>query len=140
MRDSRSLAYVFLRCTIGLVFLFYGTEKLLGGVLRFAQSVRAEFAGTWLPSMSVYALSVALPFMEITAGALLVLGLFTVFGTSLAGLLITGLTTAKAIEGDSQTVAQNLIFALVIFTLLHFRQDALSLDALRKRRSQKPVA
>ena len=134
MFSSRALGYALLRCTLGLVFLFYGVDKFVFGFLQYARSTQVQFGKTWMPPDGVYAFTAVLPFLEVTVGTLLILGLFTTFSAVLGGLLIVALTTGKTIQGNSQTVSENFVFAIVIFLLLHFiDQNHVSVDALRKR-------
>lgn len=138
MLSSRALGYALLRCTLGLVFLFYGVDKFGGGFLQFAQAMRTEFAQTWIPAWSTYGFASVLPFLEVTAGVLLTLGLFTRFAAVLCGVLIIVLTTGKTVEGNSLTVAENLVFAIVIFLLLQYiDRNEFSVDAWRKTRSRQ---
>ena len=113
----RDIAYALLRVTLGLLFLAAGVGKFMAGVGVFAAGLQQEFAGK-LPAFMVAPFAYALPFLEVTVGALLVMGLFNKFGLVLAGLLIMALTVGKMIEGDPATVAHNLSYAIIIFMLL----------------------
>jgi thiosulfate dehydrogenase [quinone] large subunit len=136
MISPRSIGYALLRVTLGLVFLGWGVDKFVYGFLQMAQGIQAEFAKTWLPAGGAYAFAVVLPFLEVTAGALLVAGLYTTFAGALAALLMIMLTTGKVIEGNSETVALNLVYAVAIFLLLHHLADnELSLDAWRNKKT-----
>ncbi|MBI3666643.1 MAG: DoxX family membrane protein [Acidobacteria bacterium] len=89
---------------------------------------------TFLPPASVYLFAVTLPFFEVTAGSLLILGLFTRFAAALGGLLVTALTIGLTISGDAHGVALNLVYAMALFILLYLvDENELSLDRLRKR-------
>jgi uncharacterized membrane protein YphA (DoxX/SURF4 family) len=132
MNNPRWLAYAILRLTLGCVFLFYGVGKFVVGVAVTAHGFQEAFAKTWVPPASVYVFSVALPFFEVTAGALLILGLFTRFAAAVAGLLIMALTTGLTIKGNSQDVAMNMGYAVALFILLHRVEDnGLSVDHWR---------
>jgi thiosulfate dehydrogenase (quinone) large subunit len=50
-----------------------------------------------------------LPFGEVTAGALILFGLFTRAGLVLSGLLLVGLTFGTVMLGDAPTVAHNAV-------------------------------
>src|SRR5881227_224406 len=90
MFNHREAAYALLRVTLGVVFLFYGVGKLMGGVGSFAAGMEKHFAGK-LP------------------GALV-----------LSGLLLVALTFGTVMLGDAPTVAHNLQYALINFVLLWF--------------------
>ena len=129
---NREIAYALLRVTLGLVFLTTGTVKFMTGVGAFAAGLQQEFAGK-LPAFIVTPFSYALPFAEVTIGALLVLGLFDVVALVLAGLLLMALTFGKVVENDSATVAHNLIYVLINFVLLSFADyNGYSVDRLRR--------
>ncbi len=86
MSHHREIAYALLRVTVGIMFLFFGVGKLLGGVGGFTGGMVERFAGSFLPSPFVELFAYALPFAEVVIGTLLVLGLFNVATLTLAGL------------------------------------------------------
>jgi thiosulfate dehydrogenase (quinone) large subunit len=133
MNNPRWLAYAILRVTLGGVFLFYGVGKFVVGVAATAKWFQDGFVKTWLPGSSVYAFSLALPFLEVTIGVLLILGLFTRVAAAVAGLLIAALTFGLTIKGSSQDVAMNMGYAVALFILLHRVEDnEISIDRWRK--------
>src|SRR5947209_669514 len=92
-----------------------------------------HFAGK-LPAALVLPFGYALPFAEVTLGALILLGLFNAFALSLSGLLLVALTFGTVMLGDAPTVAHNVQYALVNFVLLYFADyNGYSLDRLRRR-------
>lgn len=134
MFGHREAAYALLRITVGVMFLFYGVGKFLGGVGNFAGGMAQHFAGK-LPAGLVLPFGYALPFAEVTAGALILLGLFSVPALCLSGLLLVALTFGTVMLGDAPTVAHNVQFALVNFVLLYFADhDGFSIDRLRRPR------
>lgn len=84
MNNPREVAYALLRVTVGVMFLFFGIGKFVGGVGNFAAGMAQHFAGK-LPSALVLPFSYALPFAEVTLGALILLGLFNAFAFGLSG-------------------------------------------------------
>jgi len=77
-----------------------------------------------------------LPFGEVTAGALILFGLFTRAGLVLSGLLLVGLTFGTVMFGDAPTVARNLQYAFVNFELLWFVElNRYSLDSIFRRKT-----
>ena len=133
----REVAYALLRLTLGTVFLTTGTAKFMMGIGTFAAGLQQQFAGK-LPTALVVPFGYALPFLEVTVGTLLILGLFNQFGLTLAGLLIIALTLGKVIEGDPATVAHNLSYAIIIFVLLWLADyNRFSVDRLRRKQAAK---
>ena len=132
--NHREVAYALLRVTLGVIFLFYGVGKFMGGVGNFAGGMGQRFNGK-LPGALVLPFAYALPFMEVTFGALILAGLFTGAALVLSGLLLLALTFGTVMLGDAPTVAHNLQFALVNFVLLWLvDSNGYSVDRLRRGR------
>jgi thiosulfate dehydrogenase (quinone) large subunit len=133
--NHREIAYALLRVTVGVIFLFYGVGKFMGGIGNFVGEMNQRFSGK-LPSVMVMPFAYVLPFGEIAAGLLIFLGLFTRVGLTLSGLLLVGLTFGTVMLGDPPTVAHNLQYALVNFVLLWLVDlNRYSLDGLLARKS-----
>ncbi len=134
MQNTRALSYAVLRITIGCVFLFFGIGKFVTGVAVTAQGFQHAFAKTWLPEFSVHAFAVCLPFLEVTLGALLILGLFTACVAVFTALLIAMLTIGVVVEGNPQSVILNLTCGVILYLLqLRIEDNQFSLDRLRRR-------
>jgi len=135
--NHRECAYALLRLTFGVIFLFFGIGKFLGGIASFVGGMNQRFAGK-LPAVMVMPFAYAIPFCEVVAGGLIVLGLFTRIGLTISGLLLIGLTFGVVMLGDAPTVAHNLQYALINFVLLWFVDlNRYSIDGLLRR---KPAA
>ena len=131
--NHREIGYALLRITLGVIFLFYGIGKFMGGLANFVGGMNQHFAGK-LPAIMVTAFAYALPFGEVIAGALILFGLFTRAGLTLSGLLLIGLTFGTVMLGDAPTVAHNLQYALVNFVLLWLVDlNRYSIDSLFRR-------
>jgi thiosulfate dehydrogenase [quinone] large subunit len=117
MTRHREIAYALLRLTLGIVFLFAGIGKFMGGLGNFVGTMNQHFSGK-LPALMVMPFAYVLPFGEVTAGALIVLGLFTRLGLTISGLLLIGLTFGTVMLSDFPTVAHNVQYGLVNFVLL----------------------
>ena len=131
---NREIGYALLRFTVGILFLFSGLTKLMGGLTNFTSHTQQQFAGK-LPSILVTPFAFALPFAEVLIGALLVLGLFNMFALVLAGLLMAALTFGTVMEGDFPTVAHNVMYALTVFVLIWLAEyNRYSFDRLFRRR------
>jgi len=138
MFNQREAAYALLRVTLGVVFLFSGVGKFIGGIGNFAAGLEKQFAGK-LPSALVLPFAYVLPFMEVLFGALIVLGLFSAAALVLSGLLLVALTFGTVMLEEFPTVAHNTQYALVNFVLLWFVDyNGFSVDRLR--RGRQPVS
>ena len=133
--NHREVAYALLRATLGVNFLFYGIGKLVGGLGAFVGTMNQRFTGK-LPAILVMPFAYALPFGEVAAGLLILIGLFTRVGLVLSGLLLLALTFGTVMLGDAATVAHNLQYALVNFVLLWLIDlNGYSLDSVIARRT-----
>ena len=133
--NHRETAYALLRVTVGVIFLFYGIGKFMGGIANFVGGMNQEFSGK-LPAFMVMPFAYAIPFAETTCGALILFGLFTRAGLILSGLLLIGLTFGVVMLGQAPTVAHNLQYALVNFVLLWFVDlNRYSIDSLLGRKT-----
>jgi len=132
--NHRECAYGLLRLSFGVIFLFFGIGKFIGGIGNFVGGMNQQFAGK-LPAAMVMPFAYAIPFCEVVAGGLIVLGLFTRIGLTISGLLLIGLTFGVVILGEAPTVAHNLQYALINFVLLWFVDlDRYSSDRLLGRK------
>lgn len=128
--NTRDIAYALTRITYGVIFLFYGIGKFLTGISNFVGNMNQQFSGK-LPAFMVMPFAYVLPFGEMIAGALILLGLYTKVGLTLSGLLLIGLTFGLVMLGRADGVAHNLIYVLVNFVLLWFvDMNRFSLDDL----------
>lgn len=133
--NHREVAYALLRATMGVIFLFYGIMKFMGGLTSFVGGMNQRFSGK-LPAFLVMPFAYVLPFGEVIAGALILLGLFTRLGLTISGLLLVGLTFGTVMLGEPATVAHNLQYALVNFALLWLSDlNVYSLDRIIDRKT-----
>lgn len=135
MRDNhRQLAYALLRITFGILLFFYGLTKFTGGLGGFASGLRERFAEQ-LPAFLVTPFAWILPFAEVILGGLLILGLFTPGVLFVSGLLMTALVFGAVMEPSPGVVANNVLYAVVVFLLLFLHDyNRYSLDSLREGR------
>ena len=75
---DRSWALLFARLVLGLIFFMAGAWKVFQlGALNHARKYFLPFADTFLPAWSLWSVGVTIPFIELVAGALVILGLRT---------------------------------------------------------------
>jgi thiosulfate dehydrogenase [quinone] large subunit len=75
LQSDSAWACLLLRMTLGSNICIHGMSRIHGGVTSFAHSLRPLFQKTPLPSWLVLAFGLILPFLELTLGMLLLLGL-----------------------------------------------------------------
>ncbi|HKJ93985.1 MAG TPA: DoxX family membrane protein [Longimicrobiales bacterium] len=132
MGHSRKVAYLLLRVTVGVVFMFTGLGKLTRGLDGYVASMADRFAGV-LPSFYVVPFAFVLPFIETALGLLLAIGLFTRTVLPFAGLVMVAVTYGAVMEPDTGAATYSLLVALSLFILLwHVDHDTYSLDARRR--------
>src|SRR5712691_2277310 len=115
--NHRETAYALMRITLGVIFLFYGIGKFMGGISNFVGGMNQQFSGK-LPAAMVMPFAYFIPFAETISGALILFGLFTRVGLTLSGLLLVGLTFGVVMLGQAPTGAHNLQYVLVNSVLL----------------------
>ena len=130
MQTRREIAYALLRVTLGVMFLFFGIGKFTAGIGNVAAGMQQNFAGK-LPSVLLVPFTYILPFAEVAIGLMLLLGFLNVVGLILAALLMIALVFGMVLQGQAPTVANNTLYALIIFILLWFADyNRFSLDRL----------
>src|SRR5688500_17371555 len=72
---DRAWAILFARLVLGLIFFMAGVMKVFQlGPLNHVRKYFLPFADTFLPVWSLWAMGTVIPFVELIAGALLILG------------------------------------------------------------------
>lgn len=135
--DPRSGAVALGRWCIGMLFLFFGIGKVVGGVSGFAEGMVKQFEKTWLPQVLVNIFGHSLPFLEVLVGLLLLLGLFrnvALFGT---GVLLLLLTFGQVVLGQPQVVFFNTCYVFLTAALL-FAANYDCCVLFPRRRSEAP--
>ncbi len=131
MDRPRRVAYLLLRVTVGVLFLFTGLGKLLRGLDDHVAGMSERFAAS-LPGFYVLPFAYLSPFVEVLVGTLLAIGLFTRYALLGAGMLMIAVTYGSTMEPDPAGAVDALVIAALVFLLLWFvEDDAYSLDARR---------
>ena len=130
-----ALGYGLLRLTLGLNFSLHSYGRWLD-MEKFVGTVQREFTHLPLPGWSVRAFAFAIPWWETAVGLLLVLGLRTRWALAAGALLIALLTLGTALRGEYPVLSEQLVYALVFFTLLvcRARGDRFGVDGWWNRR------
>lgn len=126
-----AVAHALLRLGLGVNLFTHGLVRLpqLGVFVGHLQQTMAK---TWLPFGLVTATGYVIPFVELTTGALLILGLFLRFGLVLGSLLMSVLMFGVCLAQNWTVAAEQLIYMLVFALLLAtVRYDRYSIDGWR---------
>ena len=134
---DRAWAILFARLVLGLIFFMAGVMKVFQlGPLNHARKYFLPFADTFLPVWSLWAMGVTIPFVELIAGALVILGLRVREALVALGFVLAVVTFGHLLHEPLYEFHTHVIprLALLLFILLLPRDDDLfSLDHLLRR-------
>src|SRR5882672_1258638 len=134
---DRSWALLFARLVVGLIFFMAGVWKVFQlGPLEHARKYFLPFTDTFLPVWSLWAVGVVIPFIELIAGALVILGLRTRDALIALGCVLVVVTFGHLLHDALFNFSGHVIprLALVLFVLCLPREDdRFSLDHLLAR-------
>jgi len=135
---DRSWALLFARLVVGLIFFMAGVWKVFQlGPLEHARKYFLPFADTFLPVWSLWAVGVIIPFIELIAGGLVILGLRTREALVALGFVLAIVTFGHLLKEPLYEFHTHVIprLALLLFILLlPRRDDRFSIDYLLRRR------
>src|SRR5438132_2738578 len=121
-----SWALLFARLVLGLIFLMAGFWKVFQlGPLQHARKYFLPFADTFLPVWSLWAVGVAIPFVELIAGALVILGLRTREALIALGFVLAIVTFGHLLKEPLYEFHTHVIprLALLLFVFMLPRED-----------------
>ena len=134
---DRSWALLFARLVVGLIFFMAGVWKVFQlGPIEHARKYFLPFADTFLPVWSLWAVGVVIPFIELIAGGLVILGLRTREALVALGFVLAIVTFGHLLKEPLYEFHTHVIprLALVLFVLLlPRRDDRFSIDYLLAR-------
>jgi uncharacterized membrane protein YphA (DoxX/SURF4 family) len=134
---AKSWAVLFARLVLGLIFFMAGVWKVFElGPTGHVQRFFLPFQHTFLPVWSLWAVGFAIPFVELIAGALVILGLKTRYALAALGFVLAIVTFGHLLEHPLYALHEHVIprLALVLFVFLMPRDsDRYSLDHLLRR-------
>jgi uncharacterized membrane protein YphA (DoxX/SURF4 family) len=140
-KHGRSWALLFARLVLGLIFFMAGVWKVFQlGPLEHARKYFLPFADTFLPVWSLWVVGVIIPFIELIAGVLVILGLRTREALISLGFVLTIVTFGHLLREPLYEFHTHVIprLALLLFVLLLPRSDdRFSIDYLLERRLQQ---
>jgi uncharacterized membrane protein YphA (DoxX/SURF4 family) len=135
---DRAWAILFARLVLGLIFFMAGVMKVFQlGPLNHARKYFLPFADTFLPVWSLWATGVVIPFVELIAGAMVIVGLRVRAALVALGFVLAIVTFGHLLHDALYEFHTHVIprLALVLFILLLPRaDDRFSVDYLAARR------
>jgi thiosulfate dehydrogenase [quinone] large subunit len=131
---DRAWAILLARLVLGLIFFMAGVMKVFQlGPLNHARKYFLPFADTFLPVWSLWAMGVVIPFVELIAGALVLLGLRVREALIALGFVLAIVTFGHLLQDALYAFHTHVIprLALLLFLFLLPRtNDRFSLDQL----------
>ena len=140
---DRAWAILFARLVLGLIFFMAGVMKVFQlGPLNHARKYFLPFADTFLPVWSLWAMGVVIPFVELIAGALVILGLRVREALVALGFVLAVVTFGHLLHEPLYPFHEHVIprLALLVFVLAMPRsEDRFTIDHLLARRTRGNV-
>jgi uncharacterized membrane protein YphA (DoxX/SURF4 family) len=141
--SNRAWAILFARLVLGFIFFMAGTYKVFElGPVGHAQKWFLPFRDTFLPVWSLWAVGCAIPFVELVAGGLVLLGLRVREALLALGCVLAIVTFGHLLHEPLYPFHEHVIprLALVLFVLvMPASDDRFSADHLiRRRRARRP--
>ena len=137
---NRAWAILFARLVLGLIFFMAGVWKVFQlGPLNHARKWFLPYSNTFLPVWSLWATGVTIPFIEMIAGALVIIGLRTRDALVALGFVLVIVTFGHLLREPLYEFHTHVIprLALLLFVLMMPRQDdRFSVDHLIFNRKQ----
>ena len=140
-RNNTGWALLFARGVLGLIFFMAGVWKVfqLGPVEHARKLFIEPYSGTFLPVWSLWVTGTTIPFVELIAGALVILGLRIREALIGLGAVLVIVTFGHLLKEPLYQFHTHVIprLALLLFVLMvPSQEDRFSLDHLLKSRSQ----
>jgi putative oxidoreductase len=134
---DRAWAILFARLVLGLIFFMAGVMKVFQlGPLNHARKYFLPYADTFLPVWSLWAMGVVIPFVELIAGGMVILGLRVREALVALGFVLAVVTFGHLLKEPLYEFHTHVIprLALLLFILVLPRQeDRFSLDYYLKK-------
>ena len=129
---DRAWAILFARLVLGLIFFMAGVMKVFQlGPLNHARKYFLPFADTFLPVWSLWATGVVIPFVELIAGAMVIVGFRVREALVALGFVLAVVTFGHLLKEPLYEFHTHVIprLALLLFIFLLPRvDDRFSLD------------
>ena len=134
-------AILFARLVLGLIFFMAGVYKVFQqGPIEHARQWFLPYSDTFLPVWSLWAMGVAIPFVELIAGGMVIIGLRTRDALVALGFVLAVVTFGHLLKEPLYEFHTHVIprLALLLFILLLPREaDRFSIDHFIETRTPK---
>lgn len=123
---DRAWAILFARLVLGLIFFMAGVMKVFQlGPLGHARKYFLPFVDTFLPVWSLWAMGVVIPFVELIAGTLVIIGLRVRWALVALGFVLVVVTFGHLLKNPLYEFHTHVIprLGLLLFVLIWPRHD-----------------
>jgi uncharacterized membrane protein YphA (DoxX/SURF4 family) len=131
-------AILFARLVLGLIFFMAGVYKVFQqGPIEHARQWFLPYSDTFLPVLSLWAMGVTIPFVELIAGGLVIIGFRTRDALVALGLVLAVVTFGHLLKEPLYEFHTHVIprLALLLFIMLIPREaDRFSIDRFLESR------
>ena len=136
-QDDRAWGLLLARTLLGVVFVVAGLYKtFMWGPLEHARVLFVEpYANTWLPTWGLWASGTMIPILELVAGALVLVGLWTRPALYVLGGILVFVSFGHLVRQPGTSINPFILprsALLLIVLLLPAAADRFSVDALRR--------
>jgi uncharacterized membrane protein YphA (DoxX/SURF4 family) len=136
---NRAWAVLFARCVLGLIFAMAGFYKVFElGPVGHVQRFFLPYQSTFLPTWSLWAVGLTIPFVELIAGTMVLLGVRVRWALVALGVVLVVVTFGHLLTEPLYAFHEHVMprLALVLFVLvMPESEDRFSLDRLLARRA-----
>lgn len=118
---GKSFAILFARLVLGLIFFMAGEYKVFHlGPVGHVQKYFLPFEDTFLPTWSLWAVGFTIPFVELIAGAMVIIGSKTRYALISLGTVLVIVTFGHLLHEPLYPFHEHVIprLALVLFLLM----------------------
>ncbi len=120
--SERQWAYALLRLILGVDLFCHGLIRVLHGTSAFAEGMVTQMSFVPLPAPFVHVLGLAIPWIELSLGALIILGIFSRIILTASMFFMIALMIGVTLKQDWPTAGLQLMYGFVIFALLFLRE------------------
>ncbi|SDF18327.1 DoxX family protein [Terriglobus roseus] len=135
LRDHKAVAYAIMRLALGMNIFGHGFFRILSGVGNFASGMAQGMDKGPLPHVLTLSFGYCIPWIELTVGLLIILGLFTRFALASGALLMVALTFGTTSVQNWNGAGTQLMYSFIFFAMLWLVEaNTFSVDGLLSRR------
>lgn len=131
MSNKLNLIIFIFRLGFGINFFLHGLTKLMGDQEAFKNYLLTKFSETILPDLLIEPFAIAIPYVELILGFLIIFGLFYYWSLLFSMVTMISLMIGMILIKDWPTVSMHLIYLIYLFLLgVNIDADKFCLDKL----------